>query len=147
MKHMNKNILSLLLASAFFMTACERDPDPLSLDRFDVRWFDDDASGTQTPGDALQFLIQVSTTDPDADDQFITEWEFTYTVNDAFGGILQGDEGIRSNTVGLDAEVAIKNLQFPGPGQFQPDDVVEFRFWAIDNQGTSVEQFHRFVLE
>ena len=112
-----------------------------------MHWFDDDNSGTQTPGDALQFLISISTTDPDAGDQFITEWEFSYTVNDVFGGILQGDEGIRSNTVNLDAEVAIDNLNAPGPGQFEPGDVIEFRLWAIDNYGTQVEQYHRFVLE
>ncbi len=144
---MNKTILSLLLGISLFLGACDRDPYPLSLDRFDVRWFDDDNSGTQTPGDALQFLVSVSTTDPDAEDQFVTEWEFTYEVNGLFGGILQGAEGIRSNTVTLDAEVGIGNLFYPGPGQFKPGDVVEFRFWAIDNYGLQIEQFHRFVLE
>lgn len=144
---MKKTLFLLLLAAILFTPACDDDPDPLSLDRFDVRWFDDDQSGTQTPGDALQFLIQVSTTDPDADDQFITEWEFTYTVNGIFGGILQGDEGLRSNTINLDAEVFIGNLWVPGPGQLQPGDVVEFRLWVIDNRGMQVEQFHRFILE
>ena len=144
---MKKSIFLFLLTTILIATGCERDPYPLSLDRFDVHWFDDDNSGTQTPGDALQFLISISTTDPDAGDQFITEWEFSYTVNDVFGGILQGDEGIRSNTVTLDAEVAIDNLNAPGPGQFEPGDVIEFRLWAIDNYGTQVEQYHRFVLE
>ncbi|MBK7939573.1 MAG: hypothetical protein IPJ82_21900 [Lewinellaceae bacterium] len=144
---MNKAIFFFLLSTLLLATGCERDPYPLSLDRFDVRWFDDDHSGTQTPGDALEFLIGMSTTDPDAEDQFITEWEFSYTVNNSFGGILQGDEGIRSNTVTLDAEVAIHNLNVPGPGQFEPGDVIEFRLWAVDNWGTQLEQYHRFVLE
>ena len=144
---MNKTIFFFLLSAFLLATGCERDPYPLSLDRFDVRWFDDDQSGTKTPGDALQFLISISTTDPDAEDQFITEWEFSYTVNNSFGGILQGDEGIRSNTVNLDAEVAIDLLNAPGPGQFEPGDVIEFRIWAIDNYGTQLEQYHRFVLE
>lgn len=144
---MKKSVFLFLLSTILIASACERDPYPLNLDRFDVRWFDDDHSGTQTPGDALEFLISVSTTDPDAGDQFITEWEFSYTVNGAFGGILRGDEGIRSNTVSLEAEVFIGKLALPGPGTLHPGDVVEFRFWAYDNYGVQVEQFHRFVLE
>lgn len=146
-KCMKTTTFLFLLTAALLATSCERDPYPLSLDRFDVRWFDDDQSGTQTPGDALQFLVQISTTDPDADDQYITEWEFSYAVNGAFGGILQGDENNRSNTVNLDAEVFIDNLWVPGPGQLQPGDVIEFRLWAIDNWGTQLEQTHRYVLE
>jgi len=142
-----KNILFLLLASVLLLTSCEKDPYVLSLDTFDVRWFDDDHSGTQTPGDALQFQVHINTTDPDADNQFITEWEFSYTVNDHFAGILDGDENISSNSLHFDAEVFIDQLNFPGPGSFQPGDVVEFRVWAIDNHGTELEQFHRFVLE
>lgn len=144
---MKKTIFLFLLASILFATSCERDPYPLSLDRFDVRWFDDDDSGTHTPGDALQFLITVSTTDSDADDQFITEWEFSYEVNGAFGGVLHGAEGIRSNTVSLDAEILIGNLWLPGPGQLKPGDVIEFHLWATDNWGEQVQQNYRFVLE
>lgn len=144
---MKKIFLLGLLAAVFLTAGCDDDPDPLSLDSFDVRWYDDDQSGTQTVGDALQFIVQISTTDPDPDDQYITEWEFSYTVNGAFGGILQGDERLNSNTVNLDAEIFIGNLTLPGPGQLQPGDVVEFRLWAIDNYGTQLEQFHRYVLE
>lgn len=144
---MKKTIFLSLLGISLFMSACERDPYPLDLDRFDVRWFDDDHSGTQTPGDALQFLITVSTTDPDAEKQYIDEWEFSYSVNGAFGGILQGDEGTRSNTVNLDAEVLIGNLWLPGPGQLKSGDVIEFRLWVADNRGEQVQQYYRFVLE
>lgn len=144
---MKKTLFLFLLTTVLLAPACEEDPYPLSLDRFDVRWFDDDHSGTQTPGDALQFLIQISTTDPDADDQYIAEWEFSYTVNGAFAGVLEGDSGIRSNTVNLDAEIVIGNLPLPFTGGLLPGDVIEFRLWAVDNWGTSVEQTHRYVLE
>ena len=144
---MNKTTIFILMTTILLATGCERDPYPLSLDRFDVRWFDDDQSGSQTPGDALQFIMEISRTDPDPEDQFITEWEFSYTVNGAFAGILQGDENRSSNTVSLNAEVFIDKLQLPGPGQLQPGDVIEFRLWAIDNRGTQLEQTHRFVLE
>ena len=46
-----------------------------------------------------------------------------------------------------DIEVEIDNLVLPGPGQLQAGDVIEFRLWAIDNCGTVLEQFHRYVLE
>lgn len=144
---MKKILLSALLLSALLFTACDRDPNPLSLDTFDVRWYDDDNSGTQTPGDALTFDIYVSTTDNNPDDQFIEEWEFSYTVNGQFAGILIGDENARSNTIGADIEVEIDNLVFPGPGQLQAGDVIEFRLWAVDNCGTELEQYHRYVLE
>lgn len=143
-----KNFLFLFLAViSFVATGCEKDPHALDLDRFDVRWFDDDNSGTQTSGDVLQFQVQINTTDPDHDDQFITEWEFSYTVNGHFAGVLQGDENANSNGVTLNAEVAMDRLTLPGPGTLQPGDTVEFRVWAIDNHGIDVEQFHRFVLE
>ena len=143
-----KNFLFLLLLCPLFLTtSCEKDPYALDLERFDVRWFDDDNSGTQTPGDALQFLVQINTTDPNHDNQYITEWEFSYTVNGHFVGILQGDEHTNSNGITLDAEVFIDQLHLPGPGTLQSGDVVEFRVWAIDNHGTELEQFHRFVLE
>ncbi len=142
---MKNTFFLLVLCLQCVTTGCEKDPYALDLDRFDVRWFDDDHSGTQTPGDALQFLVQINTTDPD--DQFITEWEFSYTVNGHFVGILQGDERTNSNGVTLDAEVLIDELALPGSGTLQPGDVVEFRVWATDNHGIEVEQFHRFVLE
>jgi hypothetical protein len=144
---MKKSILALAAFAIFALTACDRDPRPLSLDTFDVRWYDDDADGTQTADDALTFAVSMSTTDPDPDDQFITEWEFAYFINDDFGGVLLGDENIQSNTVTFDADVTIGNLAFPGPGSLQKGDVVEFRVWARDNFGTELERTHRFVLE
>ncbi len=144
---MKQTLLISLLTAMLLATGCDPEPYYLNLDRFDVRWYDDDASGTQTPGDALQFIIQVNTTDPDGDDQFITDWEFSYTVNGAFGDVLEGGSGLRGNSVNLDAEVVIKNLWLPFPGSLLPGDVIEFRLWATDNWGTQVEQFHRFVLE
>jgi len=143
-----KNILFLLFTCVLFLTtSCDKDPYTLDLERFDVRWYDDDNSGTHTPGDALQFLVRINTTDPDHDDQFITEWEFSYRVNGHFVGVLEGDERANSNGITLDAEVFIDKLTLPGPGTLQRGDVVEFRVWAIDNHGTEIEQFHRFVLE
>lgn len=144
---MKKTLSFFLLATALLAAGCERDPYLLSLDRFDVRWYDDDQTNTQTPGDALQFLLQISTTAPDADEQFVTDWEFSYTVNGAFGGVLQGDRNIRSNTVNLEAEVFIGNLPIPFSDGWQPGDVLQFRLWAIDNHGEQVERLHRFVLE
>ncbi len=143
-----KNFLFLFLPFVLLLaTSCEKDPYALSLDTFDVRWFDDDHSGSQTLGDALQFGIHVTTTDSDEDDQYITEWEFSYTVNGHFADVLNGDENIRSNSLHFDAEVFIDQLTFPGAGTLQPGDVIEFRMWAIDNRLTELEQFHRFVLE
>lgn len=143
-----KNFFFLILAGLLFLTtSCEKDPYSLDLDRFDVRWFDDDHTGTQTAGDALEFAVQINTTDPDHDDQYITEWEFSYRVNGHFAGVLQGDENANSNGVTLDAEVFIDELTLPGPGTLQPGDVIEFRVWAIDNHGLELEQFHRYVLE
>ncbi|HOY07729.1 MAG TPA: hypothetical protein PLO67_20105 [Saprospiraceae bacterium] len=143
----NAFLLPALLLSALFFTGCDKDPDPLSLDTFDVRWYDDDQTGTQTPGDVLSFDITISTTDNDPDDQVIREWEFSYTVNGQFAGVLIGDENADTNTVGANIDVEIGNLLLPGPGQLHPGDVIEFRLWAIDNHGTELEQFHRYVLE
>jgi hypothetical protein len=143
-----KNIILLLPALMLVvLSSCEKDPPPLDLERFDVRWYDDDGSETQNIEDALGFDIVINTTDPDPDDQFITEWEFSYTVNNQFGGILQGDEGIHSNTLSFRADVLMNNLPNPGPGILEEGDVVEFRLWCIDNFGTEIQQFHRFVLE
>ena len=143
-----KNFRFLLLASVLLLTtSCEKDPYALSLDNFDVRWFDDDHSGTQTPGDALQFQVEINTTDPDQEDQYITEWEFSYTVNGHFAGVLDGAENSRTNRLHFDAEVFMDQLILPGPGSLLPGDVIEFRLWARDNYSIEVEQFHRFVLE
>lgn len=144
---MKKTIIPLLALALLTLASCEKDPPPLDLERFDVRWYDDDGSKTQTAADALGFDIQVNTTDSDPDDQYITEWEFSYTVNNHFGGILQGDEHSRTNSLQFEGEVRIGNLTLPGPGSLGEGDVVEFRLWCIDNYGTQVEQFHRFVLE
>ncbi|MBC7775388.1 MAG: hypothetical protein H7246_08115 [Phycisphaerae bacterium] len=142
----------LLLAIAAFLSitsckSCKDDLYPLELQNFDVRWFDDDNSGTQTAGDALTFGVQINSTDPDSDSQYVTEWEFTYYVNNSFGGLLRGDDHIQTNSLYFDADVAIGNLALPGPGILQQGDVVEFRLWARDNHGTELEHTHRFVIE
>jgi hypothetical protein len=134
--------LALLLS----LSACDDDPNPLVLRTFDVRWYDDDKTGTQTLGDALTFDIEISTTDDDPDDQFITEWNFSYNINGKFTETLQGDDD-NSNTVGFNAEVFIDRLRTPGNEKLTKGDVVEFRIWAIDNDGTEVEQYHRYILE
>ena len=144
---MKQIFLSALLLTTLLFTGCDEDPNPLSLDTFDVRWYDDDNSGTQTINDALGFDIKINTTDSDPDDQFITEWEFSYFVNDNFGGLLQGDENTHINSLMFEGDVYIGNLSLPGPGSLKKGDVVEFRLWCIDNYGTQMEQFHRFVLE
>jgi hypothetical protein len=144
---MKNKILPLLALSLLTLASCEKDPPPLELERFDVRWYDDDNTFNQSIGDALTFDITVNTTDNDPDDQFIREWEFSYTVNGQFAGILQGDENMRSNTLHFDGEIFIKNLTLPGPGTFKKGDAIEFRLWCIDNFGTQVQQYHRFVLE
>lgn len=140
-------LLLLALATPVFFSSCDDDPFPLELQTFDVRWFDDDGSGNQTVGDALTFGVQINSTDPDSDDQFITEWDFSYFVNDNFGGILRGDEYIETNSLFFDAEVFINNLTLPGPGALVKGDVVVFRLWARDNHGTELEREHRYVIE
>jgi hypothetical protein len=147
MNPMKNTLLFLIFIAGLSFSSCNRDPYLLNLDRFDVRWFDDDLSGTQTPGDFLQFSILINTTASDPDLQFITDWEFAYTVNGTFGGILEGDSGIRSNSVSLDAGVTIKNLPLPSPAPLKPGDVIAFQLWAKDNQGEQVEQTYRYILE
>ncbi|MCB0524741.1 MAG: hypothetical protein R3A50_01145 [Saprospiraceae bacterium] len=144
---MKSTILPLLAFGLLIFSACEKDPPPLDLERFDVRWYDDDNSGTQSIGDALAFEINVNTTDSDPNDQYITEWDFSYFVNNNFAGVLLGDEHAHTNTLSLDLEVFIDNLTLPGPGVLGKGDVVEFRLWCIDNFGTQFEQIHRYVLE
>ncbi|MBX2891380.1 MAG: hypothetical protein KF734_10660 [Saprospiraceae bacterium] len=144
---MKKTLLLPILATALLFSSCDRAPFPLRLAQFDVRWFDDDASGTHTPDDYLQFAMRVVTTAPDPDDQFITDWEFAYYVNGAFGGVLQSDRNLRSNSVTLDAGITIKNLSLPRPGPLKPGDVIEFQFWAKDNWGEHEERRYRYMLE
>jgi hypothetical protein len=136
-----------VLTLAFAFTACDRDPFPLNLQTWDVRWYDDDQNGTQTTGDALVISIRVETTDPDADDQYVREWEFSYYVNDQYAGIILANDNENTNGLDLDLDVSIKNLSLPGPGDIEEGDVVEFRFWARDNCGTEVQQVHRYVVE
>lgn len=145
--NMKQPIFLLLALSLFVATSCERDPYPLELDRFDVYWTDLDNSGTQTPNDKLEFIIRANTTDPNADNQYITEWELSYYVNGNFAGVLDGDENISSNSVNIDAIVALEFLNFPGPGSFLPGDELVFSFWAVDNFGTSLQRDYSFVLE
>lgn len=145
---MKKRILPLLALAALSFSSCEDDdPYPLDLRIFDARWFDDDNSGSQTVGDALTFGVEINSTHPDSDGQYITEWDFSYFVNDNFGGILRGDDFIETNSLFFDAEVAIGNLALPGPGALGKGDVVEFRLWARDNHGTELEHTHRYVIE
>ena len=142
--------LLLALAASLTITSCKSckdDPYPLELQTFDVRWFDDDLSGTQTTGDALTFGVQINSTDPDSDNQYVTNWEFTYYVNNIYGGLLRGDDHIETNSLFFDAEIIIGNLALPISGGLQPGDVVEFRLWARDNYGTELEHTHRYVIE
>lgn len=144
---MKNKILLCLAIATLFISSCQDDPYPLELQTFDVRWFDDDLSGSQTVGDALTFGVQINSTDPDSDDQFVTEWDFTYYVNGTYGGLLRGDDYIQTNSLFFDAEIFIDNLALPGPGGLAKGDVVEFRVWARDNHGTELEQTHRYVIE
>lgn len=146
-KYMKKTTFLLPVLALASLTACEKDTPPLDLERFDVRWYDDDHTGTQTAGDALTFDIKVNTTSSDADYQYITEWDFSYFVNDTFGGALEGEEHAHTNTLLFDGDITIGNLLLPGPGALQPGDAVEFRLWCRDNHGTQLEQRHRFVVE
>ena len=143
---MKKTIFPLLGLLVLF-SSCEKDAYPLDLHTFDVRWYDDDHSGTQSAGDALVFNIEINATAPDSDDQYVKEWEFSYSVNDKFVGVLRSDNHNKSNSVQLDADVAIGNLALPFSGPLLPGDVIEFRIWARDNRGTEVEQLHRYVIE
>lgn len=144
---MKTKIFFLLLMLSLLNTGCEEDLFPLELSRFDTFWIDIDNSGTRTPADEIDFDIRVMTTDPDADSQFITEWEFSYRVNGTFVGVLQSDAGLHSNNLGFTGTASIKNLPLPFSGGLQPGDQFEFRFYAIDNHGTYIERFYTFSLE
>lgn len=144
----NKTTAALLAVFALAFTACDRDPYLLDLQTFDVRWYDDDQSGTQTVGDALTFFVRINSTASDSDEQFIRDWEFTYSVNGKYGGLLRGDDRVRTNSLTFDAEIAIANLKLPnGQAPLGKGDVVEFVVWARDNHGTEVERAHRYVIE
>ena len=143
----NFRLLPLFATLSLLVISCDQDPPPLNLDTWDVRWYDDDQSGNNTAEDALHFNIYASTTDSDSDDQYFTEWEFSYTVNDKFGGVLLGNEREHANSLTVDLDITLDNLAVPGAGSLQKKDVVAFRFWAIDNCGTTIEQEYRYVLE
>ncbi len=144
---MKKTILPFLALALLSFAACKEDPYPLDLHTFGVDWIDYDLSHTQTVADELFFTVQINSTDPDSDSQYITEWEFTYYVNDHFGGVLQGDDHIQTNSLFFEANIIIENLTLPGPGALVPGDVIEFRLWARDNHGTELEHVHRYVIE
>ena len=144
---MKTKSIFLLLALALLNTGCEDDPYPLELVRFDTFWIDIDNSGTRTPADEIDFDIRIETTAPDNDDQFITEWDFSYRVNGTFVGVLQSDSGLHSNGLGFNGTASIKNLPLPFSGGLQPGDQFEFRFYAVDNRGTYVERYYTFTLE
>lgn len=144
---MNTKLFLLTLIAAFLMTGCERDPYPLELERYNVYWIDVDNSGSNTPADQIDFDIRVKTTDPDNADQFITDWEFSYTVNGTFVGVIDSDVDIQTNGLRFAATVSIDNLPLPFSGGLIPGDRFEFRFWAVDNHGTELERFYTFELE
>lgn len=137
----------LLALFVIAFSSCDRDPYPLTLSRFDPIWRDLDQTGTISVNDVLEFYIQAHTNDPDAGDQFITDWEFSYTVNGVFAGILDADNNLRSNEVNLTAIVDFAPLEAPGNRLVLPGDRVEFFFWAADNFGTQIEQSHRVILQ
>ena len=112
--------IKFLLAGliVFSLAACDRDPFPLQFGYFDPVWVDIDNSNSHTPNDEVELYIQVNTTDPDPDDQFIREWELSYFVNDNYAGLIDGDENILTNTLNIEAIIGIYNLNFPGPEPF-----------------------------
>lgn len=144
---MKQSIFLLAFLIVLLATSCERDPYPLEVERFDTFWYDGDNSHTRTPNDEVDFDVRVSTTDPDAEDQYITQWEFSYSVNGKFVGILQSDTGLRTNGLDFSGTVAIKNLPLPFAGGLLPGDEIEFRMWVTDNHGTAADRYYLFVLE
>lgn len=144
---MKTRIFLLFLASAAVLPGCDDDPFPLELTRFDAYWVDLDGSGTRTPNDRIDFDIRAATTDPNTDDQFITDFEFSYRVNGDFVGVIQSDTRMETNELNVDISALIKNLQLPFTGGLRPGDEFEFRFWAVDNHGTTIERYYTFRLE
>ncbi len=136
-------ILFLLIT----FTRCTVESPPLDLTQYDVTWTDTDSSGTNTVPDYLRFKITLSTSESHLDDQFINEYEFSYTVNNLFGGIIRQEKGLLVGSVSLDETVLIDELTKSGGGDFVPGDRIQFRFWGIDNHATQVERNHNFVVE
>lgn len=145
---MKKSIF--LCATALFilsLTSCDRDPFALDLIQYDIYWYDADQSGSRTIDDELDFLIKVSTTNPDADEQYFREWELSYSVNGHYAGLLLGNDNDNGNTLTIDASILLGKLNFPGQGSIDKNDKIAFRFWAIDNCGVEIERIYSFVIE
>lgn len=136
-------VLSVLV----FVAACTVESPSLDLNTYDIVWTDADSSGTNTTADYLRFRITLSASEPHLDDQFINEYEFSYTVNNLFGGILRQEKGLLVGSISIDETVLIETLTKPGGGAFVPGDRIQFRFWGIDNHATQVERNHAFVIE
>ena len=131
----------------FVFTGCDRDPYPLSFEYFDVNWRDLNRDGKRNFGDEFYIDVRVNTNDPDPDDQYITQYELTYAVNGRDAGVLDSREDIRSNSLGLEFDVAVKYLTAPGLKELKRGDEIEFRFWAADNCDTWVEDYYSFEIE
>jgi hypothetical protein len=145
---MTQTFLPFLAAGLLLFSAgCDRDPYPLELPLYDVHWTDADDSGSRTAADELHFLTRIGTTDPDPENQFITAWEFSFTLNGTDGGVLQGDNGLRTNAVNLDALVSLENLDLPGADSLEAGDRLVFYLWAIDNCETQLEKTYSFEIE
>ncbi|MCC6411129.1 MAG: hypothetical protein IT270_05700 [Saprospiraceae bacterium] len=141
---MQKTAILLLL---FIFTQCTVESPPLDLNTYDIVWTDADSSGTNTTADYLRFNIALSASEPHLDDQYINEYEFSYTVNSLFGGFIRQEKGLLVGSVSIDEVVVIEALTNPGGGEFMPGDRIQFRFWGIDNHATQVERNHTFVVE
>ena len=144
---MKNKLLPGLLLLTLLATGCDRDPFPLDVERFDVYWYDGDKSGTRTPKDELDFDVRVNTTDPDSEDQYITDWELSYTANGKYVSVLQSDHGIHTNSLTFKGTVAIWNLALPWSGGLRPGDQIEFEFRATDNHGTQETRYYLYTLE
>jgi len=144
---MKQHFLYYTLFALGSFAACTVESPPLDLDTYDITWTDADSSGTNTTADHLRFNITLSTSEPHLDDQFITEWEFSYTVNNLFGSILKVEKGLNVGSISLDKMVVVEALAKPGGGPFVPGDIIRFRFWGIDNHATQLERVHTFVVK
>jgi hypothetical protein len=145
---MKKSIF--LWATAFFtlsLASCDREPYALDLTQYDISWYDADHSGSRSLDDELDFLIQASTTNPDADEQYFREWELSYAVNGHYAGVLLGNDNDKGNTITVDARILLGKLNYPGQGSIEKNDKITFRFWAADNCGTEIERNYSFVIE
>lgn len=145
---MKKSIFLFALAlSGLFFSGCDREPYPIDLSRYDIYWYDADKSGSRTTDDELDFLIEVNTTSPDPDVQYFREWELSYSVNGKYAGWLLGNDHENGNTVTVDAKILLDKLSYPGQGDIEKNDRLEFRFWAVDNCGTEIERTYVFKIE